>query len=136
MTIETNVEQINVEIDGVEYPLTPHTIETNEKLIEAAKKNEGKPLYCRWLAEMEIVLGKTALKKIFPNGKRENIDRMRMIYNGVVFAFKTYENSQAEEDASRRREEYTLQVEPLLNLINSLNKIEKNANAVKTIPKR
>ena len=87
-TIDTYVHAVAVEIDGQAYQVAAKTIETAEKLMDAGRRLEGQPEYKLWLAEMEILLGKEAVKTIFPNGKKENLDRMYRICCGVRDAFE------------------------------------------------
>lgn len=87
-TIDTYINDMCVEIDEKTYAVAAKTIEVAEKLMEARRKAEGQPEYKLWLAEMEVLLGKPAVKEIFPNGRKENLDRMYRIYCGVYEAFE------------------------------------------------
>lgn len=87
MVIDTEVKRIIVEIDGEEYELAPKTIEISDRLVEVEDKLKGKPLYRLWQEELKLLLGEDAVKKIFKNGKKENLDRMKAIYLGVAEAF-------------------------------------------------
>ena len=87
-TIDTYIDAVSVEIDDNVYPVAAKTIDTAEKLMDAARRMEGQPEYKLWLAEMEVLLGKAAVKTLFPNGRKENLDRMYRIYCGVYEAFE------------------------------------------------
>ena len=87
MVIDTEVKRIVVEIDGEEYELAPKTIEISDRLVEVEDKLKGKPLYRLWQEELKLLLGEDAVKKIFKDGKKENLDRMKAIYLGVAEAF-------------------------------------------------
>lgn len=100
MVIDTEVKRIVVEIEGEEYELAPKTIETSDALVEIEDKLKGKPLYRLWQAELEILLGKEAMGRLFRDGKKENIDRMKAIYLGVANAF----NMQSDEMDREYRE--------------------------------
>lgn len=87
-TIDTYIEATSVEIDGKVYEVAAKTVDIAEKLMEAGRRMSGQPEYKLWLAELEIMLGKAAVKELFNSGKKENIDRMYMIYCGVLEAFE------------------------------------------------
>jgi hypothetical protein len=87
-TIDTYIEETSVEIEGKVYEVAAKTVDVAEKLMEAGRRMSGQPEYKLWLAEMEIILGKAAVKELFNGGKKENIDRMFMIYSGVLEAFE------------------------------------------------
>lgn len=88
MRINTEVDTVIVEIDGEEYPVTEKTVAVAEALDAAAKKCVGKPEYLLWKSQLEVLLGKDAVKRLFSSGKNENIDRMERIYQGVSQAFE------------------------------------------------
>lgn len=85
--IDTYIADTSVEIEGKVYEVARKTVEIAEKLAEAGRRMDGQPEYKLWMAELEILIGKDAVKELFPNGKKENIDRMYMIYCGVLEAF-------------------------------------------------
>ena len=86
--IDTYINDMSVEIDGNTYKVAENTIDTVEKLRDATRRMDGQPEYKLWIAEMEVLLGKEAVKELFPNGRKENIDRMYRIYCGVIEAFE------------------------------------------------
>lgn len=98
MTINTDIRDVIVEIDGTEYPVAAKTIDVAEKLEEANRRYVGKAKqYELWLAHLRILLGADAVKEIFPGGKKENLDRMEAIYLGCMQAFN-YNRPKAEEN--------------------------------------
>lgn len=86
--IDTYINDMSVEIEGNTYKVAEKTIDTAEKLRDATRRMDGQPEYKLWLAEMEVLMGKTAVKELFPNGRKENLDRMYRIYCGVIEAFE------------------------------------------------
>ena len=87
MIIDTSsITPIIAEIDGVDYPIAEKTIKVADALRNAQRDNEGKPEYKLWLANLEILLGKEAVERLFPNGHNENIDRIHRIHSGVFLA--------------------------------------------------
>ena len=122
-TIDTYINDMSVEIDGNVYPVTEKTIETAEKLMDAARRLEGQPEYKLWLAEMEILLGKEAVKAIFPNGRKENLDRMYRIYCGVYEAFE-YNASVVRGEKLERQKDEIAGVTDMLKQIIAAAKIE------------
>lgn len=85
--IDTYIADTSVEIEGKVYEVAQKTVEIAEKLAEAGRRMDGQPEYKLWMTELEILIGKEAVKELFKNGKKENIDRMYMIYCGVLEAF-------------------------------------------------
>lgn len=102
--INTDIEKVIVEIEDREYPVAEKTVAIADKLEEAAKKCTGMPEYKLWLAELEILLGKAAVRELFKGGKGENIDRMHRIHAGVMRAFDHNAENLREQEAERQRE--------------------------------
>lgn len=89
MRINTEIKPVVVEIDDKEYEVAPKTVEIADKLqrAEDAAIKGKKAQFEMWLAHLEILLGRAAVKELFPGGKGENLDRMEAIYYGVLDAF-------------------------------------------------
>ena len=49
------------------------------------------------MAELRILLGRRAMKKLFTAGEKENLDRMQRIHDGVLRAFE-HNAAQIEEE--------------------------------------
>jgi len=98
MRIDTEISPVIVEIEDKEYPVAVKTIEIAEKLQKAedAAVKGKKSEFEMWLAHLEILLGRAAVKELFPKGKAENLDRMEAIYYGVMNAFD-YNGREARE---------------------------------------
>lgn len=98
MRIETEISPVIVEIDDKEYPVAAKTVDVAEKLQKAEESaaKARKPQFELWLQHLEILLGRAAVKELFPGGKSENLDRMEAIYYGVVSAFD-YNGREARE---------------------------------------
>lgn len=101
--INTEIEKIIVEINDREYELAEKTIETAEKLMEAGRKMKNQPEYKLWLAELEIIMGRDAVRELFNAGKKENLDRMYRIYNGVMEAWE-YNAKQVQDEKIERQQ--------------------------------
>ena len=114
--IDSDVQDVIVEIDDREYTLAERTIETFERLLSAEREYLGKPGYQLWQAELEILLGKTAFREIFPDGKKTNLDRLQRIYVGVANAF----NHVQEELDESRRERLASTIAPLTDMFRQL----------------
>lgn len=104
MRIDTDIERVSVEIEGEEYEVAEKTVAVADALIAAAEKNAGKPEYKIWLSDLEVLLGKDAVRKLFPGGKSENMDRMERIYAGVLYAFDYNARMIQDAQAERQRE--------------------------------
>lgn len=124
MTINTDIRDVIVEIDGAEYPVAEKTIDVAEKLEEANKKHVGKSRqYELWLAHLRILLGAEAVKALFPGGKNENLDRMEAIYLGCMEAFN-YNNKRAESD-ERQLDELKGNLDAIRQLNELLRRVER-----------
>lgn len=113
MQINTDIERVVVEIDGAEYEVAEKTAAVADKLIEAQVKCAGRAEYHLWLAELEILLGKTACKELFNLGKNENLDRLERIHAGVIEAFERNHDDLAAEKADRAAEQMAKLFAPL-----------------------
>lgn len=120
--INTDIIGVIVEIEDKEYPVTEKTVETADKLAEAAKKCAGQPEYKLWLAELEVLLGKNAMKELFNSGKKENIDRIQRIHAGVLRAFDHNADTLQEEETARQQEALA----PLTELLRQLANVSRN----------
>lgn len=107
MRIDTDIERMSVEIEDEVYEVAEKTVAVADALIAAAEKNADKPNYKIWMADLEVLLGKDAVRKLFPGGKNENIDRMQRIHAGVLEAFDY--NSRAMQDAQVERQREMLE---------------------------
>ena len=119
--INTEIDNVIVEIEDKEYPVTEKTVETADKLAEAAKKCAGQPEYKLWLAELEVLLGKNAMKELFNSGKKENIDRIQRIHAGVLRAFDHNADTLQEEETARQQEVLA----PLTELLRQLANVSR-----------
>ena len=95
--IDTEIDRVRVEIEGRVYALAEKTIAVAEALRTVRRKYRDAPGYRLWKAELKVLLGKRAVKKLFADGDRENLDRMQRIHGGVLRAFE-YNAVQAEEE--------------------------------------
>lgn len=126
--INTEIDSVIVEIEEKEYPVAEKTIETAEKLAEAAKACVGQPEYKLWLAELEVLIGKNAVREIFNNGKKENIDRIQRIHAGVLRAFEHNADHLQQQETERQQEVLA----PLTELLRQLAAVNRS-EAKKTI---
>lgn len=60
---------------------------------------KGKPRHELELEQLELLLGRGAVRELFRSGEHENLDRLEAIYYGVLMAL--------EAPARARREEHT-----------------------------
>lgn len=125
MRIDTDVDRVLVEIEGAEYEVAPKTVAVADALIDAAARCDGKPEYKQYLADLEVLLGADAVRRLFPDGKRENIDRMQRIHAGVLDAFEYNSRAVQEHAAQRQRESLEPMSDFLRQLAQALN-AEKN----------
>lgn len=126
--IDTDVPEIIVEIEDRDYPLAPRTVEIMDRLAEAERANMGKPVYKLWLAELEILLGKEACRKLFNAGRLENVDRLQMIYAGVARAFQHTEEAVTAATREKDAEAVATALAPLNEMLRHLRALEKTEN--------
>ena len=134
--INTNVEQIVVEIDGEEYPVAAKTVAVADQLAAAQRRYNGKPEYQLWLAELEVLLGKETVKRLFVSGSAENIDRIQMIYAGVCRAFDHNAVNIEAEDAERKAETVASMARamgPINELLRQLQRYQQPGDNVQMI---
>lgn len=130
--INTDMEQIAVEIDGEEYLVAAKTVGVADQLMAAQKKYEGKPVYQLWLGELEILLGRAAMKRLFSAGSNENIDRIQMIHAGVLRAFDHHSEAIEAENTQRKGDdlaELARSLAPLNELLRQLSRMQPDAGA-------
>ena len=89
MHIDTEIRPVIVEIDGREYPVAPKTVGVLEKLrrSEDDAVKAGRMRHELIMEHLELLLGRPAVREIFPSGRDENVDRMEAVYAGVLDAF-------------------------------------------------
>ncbi len=125
MRIDTEVDRVFVEIEGSEYEVAEKTVAVADALIDAAARCDGKPQYRLWIAELEVLLGADAVRRLFPDGKRENIDRMQRIHAGVLEAFE-YNSRAVQEHAAQRQREALAPMNDFLRQLAQAMNAEKN----------
>ena len=118
MRIETEINPVVVEIDGKEYEVAAKTVGTAEKMkaAEDSAIRAKKAQYEMWLAQMEVLIGRAAVKELFPNGKGENLDRMEAIFYGIVDAF----NYNGREARTARTEDSVSEARAIADALNPL----------------
>lgn len=94
--IDTDVKRVSVTIDGTEYPVREYTEETEELLREHDRRAGTSTQYESDISLLEILLGKEAVKQLFPNGKKESLLRLHKIARGVIDAYR-YEMDEMEK---------------------------------------
>ena len=103
MRIDTEIRPVIVEIDGKEYDVAPKTVELLEKLrgVEDAAVKAGRMRHEMEIEQLELLLGRQAVRELFKAGKNENVDRVDAIYYGVLEAFdaSSRERREARTDA-------------------------------------
>lgn len=125
--INTEVMEVFVEIDGEEFAVAPKTVAVADQLHDVAKKRLGKPQYRLWLAELEILLGRDAVKRLFHSGANENIDRLQRIHAGVVAAFDANSTALEAEQAERKADDMAAlarNLAPLNELLKHLQRMQ------------
>ena len=102
-------KKIFVRIDGQEYEVAERKPEIDEALQRNNDNLDNMSSYEASYNLVKILLGDEAVKKIFPNGKQENLNRMYYIAKGV-------DNAYQEEYQEMRDKEYEETLTKLDNL--------------------
>ena len=108
MRIDTEVRPVIVEIEGKEYTVAPKTAELLEKLRRAdtAAAKAGKMPHESKIDQLELLLGRQAVRELFSAGKNENVDRVDAIYYGVLDAFDASSRALREARTDAMAEEF------------------------------
>ena len=82
-------KEIIVRIDGEEYKVAERTAEVDRKLQAHNDNLDNMSSYEASMNLCKILLGDDAVKKIFPKGEKENLNRMYYIAKAVANAYQT-----------------------------------------------
>lgn len=126
--INTEITRYTIEINDREYEIAENTIGIAEKLRKAEQDTQKEPRYKMWIAELEILLGRDAMREIFPGNKDDiNIDLLHRIYLGVATAFKANgeasEHEYMERDAREMRD-VLAPITDTMKLVDKFSKVE------------
>lgn len=115
MRIDTEIRPVIVEIDGKEYNVAPKTVELLEKLrgVEDAAVKASKMRHEMEMEQLELLLGRQAVRELFSAGKRENVDRVDAIYYGVLEAFDASSRERREARTDAMADEFSAIAEAL-----------------------
>ena len=115
MRIDTEIRPVIVEIDGKEYDVAPKTVELLEKLrgVEDAAVKAGKMRHKMEMEQLELLLGRQAVRELFSSGKKENVDRVDAIYYGVLDAFDASSRERREARTDAMADEFRAVAEAL-----------------------
>ena len=115
MRIDTEIRPVIVEIDGKEYDVAPKTVELLEKLrgVEDAAVKAGKMRHEMEMEQLELLLGRQAVRELFSAGKKENVDRVDAIYYGVLDAFDASSRDRREARTDAMADEFRAIAETL-----------------------
>ena len=121
-------KKIFVRIDGVEYEVAERKPEIDEQLQRHNENLDTMSAYDASYNLVRILLGDEAVKKIFPNGKGENLNRVYYIAKGVDSAYQTeyqemrdkeYEETLAKLDSLAQRSK------PVIDMIDRSNSVAR-----------
>lgn len=96
--ISYNAPTIKVSIDDVEYTVPERTERLEKQLKAHDEKIKSVSQYQSDYDLVKIILGNDAVKKIFPKGEDENLDRMHFIVTKLMEVY--YQNYQQLEKQS------------------------------------
>lgn len=120
MNIDTEVRNVIVTIDGTDYPVKERTEETEELLREHDRRAATATQYESDISLLEILLGKEAVKALFPKGKKESLLRLHKIARGVIDAYEYEMNELSKADIEKQLkqwEEVGERTKPVIELL-------------------
>lgn len=106
MIIDTDARNVIVTIEGVDYPVRERTEETEELLREHDRRAASSTRYESDISLLEILLGKEAVKTLFPNGKKESLLRLHKIARGVIDAYEYEMNEMDKAEMEKQLEQW------------------------------
>ena len=121
-------KKVSVRIDGEEYEVAARTPEIDKKLQQHNENLDSMTSYEASMNLCQILLGEDAVKKIFPNGEKENLNRMYYIARGVDGAYqaeyqemrdKEYEETLSKMDKLAERSK------PVIEMIDRTNNAKR-----------
>ena len=121
-------KKIFVRIDGEEYEIAPRTPEVDKKLQAHNDKVDSMSSYEASLNLCRILLGDDAVKKIFPNGDKENLNRMYFIAKGVDEAYQAeYQELRDKEfdDTLAKMDKLAERTKPVIEMIDRTNNVRR-----------
>ena len=117
-------KKISVRIDGEEYEVASRTPEIDKKLQEHNESLDSMSSYEASMNLCSILLGEEAAKKIFPNGDKENLNRMYFIAKGVDNAYQQeYQEMRDKEyeETLSKMDKLTERSKPIIEMIDRTN---------------
>ena len=117
-------KEIFVRIDGEEYKVATRTPEIDRKLQEHNDKLDNMSSYEASMNLCKILLGDEAVKKIFPNGEKENLNRMYFIAKGVDEAYQEeYQEMRDKEfeETLAKMDKLSERTKPVIEMIDRTN---------------
>ena len=117
-------KNIFVRIDGEEYEIAPRTPETDRKLQAHNEKVDSMSVYEAGINMCKILLGDEAVKKIFPNGDKENLNRLYFIAKGVDEAYQAeYQELRDKEfdETLAKMDKLAERTKPVIEMIDRTN---------------
>lgn len=113
-------KKIFVRIDGEEYEVAARTPEVDKKLQYHNEHVDSMSSYEASYNLCKILLGEEAVKKLFPNGERENLNRMYYIARGVDEAYQAeYQEMRDKEyeDTLTKMDKLAERTKPVIDMI-------------------
>ena len=117
-------KDIFVRIDGAEYKVASRTPETDRKLQAHNDNLDKMSSYEASMNLCKILLGEDAVKQIFPNGEKENLNRMYYIARGVDDAYQEeYQEMKDKEfeDTLSKMDKLSERTKPVIEMIDRTN---------------
>lgn len=120
MQIDTEERAVIVTIEGNDYPVRERTEETDALLRDHDRRAATASQYESDMNLCEILLGKDAVKALFPLGKKESLLRLHKIARGVIdaYEYQMKELEKAEIDRELAKwEEVGTKTKPVIELL-------------------
>lgn len=112
-------------VDGADYEIPQRTAELEEKIREHDNNLNDMSEYEANMQLLEILFGKTKAKKMFPEGKKTNLDKLSQCTGYAISLFMAEFNRVQSEKITQVMSD----VEPLLKQVTDATKAVKNINS-------
>ena len=122
-------KKIFVKINGEEYEVAERTAEIDEKLQAHNNNLDNMTSYEASYNLVKILLGDESAKKIFPNGKKENLTWMYRVAKAVDEAYQAeyQELRDAEyEESLKKMDNLVQRTKPVIDMIERNNNRRRN----------
>lgn len=123
-------------VDGNEYEIPKRTEEISEKLKAHDEKLDTLTEYEANIELLEILFGKSKVKKMFPEGKKTNLDKLSQCTSYAIGLYMAEFNRMQTEKLTKDFEEITPLVKQISEVGEAVNNISQKEEFKKFVSKK